>query len=338
MTMKSIRETVHSDSLRVDRNAGVIRGVKILGKESKNGRTYSSRAMNEAACLYEGAKVNVDHPDGDGRAERGFLDSLGELRNVQRGVDAVYGDLHFIKSHPAAPVLCESAERFPKQFGLSHIADGDLQERDGQWVVESIQAVHSVDVVSRPATNDGLFESARNHEGNATMIRTTLRRLVELHGTPKQKARLVEMDGSDAAMQPEWDATVAIPSADADGDGQIDAAFKKLVISVLDHPTADVKTKLKRIGEILKAQEKLMTGGTSLNDELDDEAVSVTDPTQESFNRQMPFMARESVRNALGDLDDSDDAFAARRLRHELGLPHDGHTSSSIEKFVSRMR
>ena len=37
---------------RVDRSAGLIRGVKILGRHSKNGRTYSENAMRQAVELY----------------------------------------------------------------------------------------------------------------------------------------------------------------------------------------------------------------------------------------------------------------------------------------------
>ena len=58
-------------SMRVDRQAGVIRGVKVLGLESRNGRTYLPEALAQAAQLYEDAKVNVNHPEGQsGRAAR----------------------------------------------------------------------------------------------------------------------------------------------------------------------------------------------------------------------------------------------------------------------------
>ena len=52
-------------------SAGVIRGVKILGLESRNGRSYLPEALAQAAALYEDAKVNVNHPKGGpGRAAR----------------------------------------------------------------------------------------------------------------------------------------------------------------------------------------------------------------------------------------------------------------------------
>src|SRR5690606_32058205 len=53
-------ETTYSGVLRVDRAAGVIRGVKILGTTSRNGRTYTDAALEQAAKLYEGLGVNID--------------------------------------------------------------------------------------------------------------------------------------------------------------------------------------------------------------------------------------------------------------------------------------
>jgi hypothetical protein len=159
-SLKRLFERVEGFAGRVDRNAGIIRGVKILGKHSKNGRTYTDKALNDAVPLYEGVKVNVDHPSRDKpNAERGFMEGFGSLRNVQRKGDGVYGDLHFLKSHPSAEVICEAAERFPDQFGLSHNADGQTHYEGSQLIVESIESVQSVDIVGRPATNNGLFES-----------------------------------------------------------------------------------------------------------------------------------------------------------------------------------
>lgn len=53
-----LQEFVDSGSqrLRVDRDAGVIRGVKLLGLNSRNGRRYREGALVEAIGLYEGAK------------------------------------------------------------------------------------------------------------------------------------------------------------------------------------------------------------------------------------------------------------------------------------------
>jgi hypothetical protein len=52
---ETLQEFVDSRSqrLRVDRVAGVIRGVKLLGLASRNGRRYRENALVDAAPLYE---------------------------------------------------------------------------------------------------------------------------------------------------------------------------------------------------------------------------------------------------------------------------------------------
>jgi hypothetical protein len=186
---KQLFERVEGFAGRVDRENGVIRGVKILGKHSKNGRTYSDQALNDAARLYEGVKVNVDHPSRDKpNAERSFMEGFGSLRNVQRKGDGVYGDLHFLKSHPSAEVICEAAERFPEQFGLSHNAEGQTHYEGSQLIVESIESVQSVDIVGRPATNNGLFEST----GRAAGFRVKLGTLLTVLGYGREVRRICE--------------------------------------------------------------------------------------------------------------------------------------------------
>lgn len=146
--------------VQVDRDAGVIRGVKILGRVSANGREYSTTALRQAARCYEGLGVNMNHPDrGHPHLERPVQDGFGWLEGVQVQDDGVYGDLHFLKSHAMAGPICEAAERRPDRFGLSHNATGNVVERDGKRIVESIEQVRSVDIVQRPATTQGLFES-----------------------------------------------------------------------------------------------------------------------------------------------------------------------------------
>lgn len=158
------RRTVTEQSartLRVDEESGVIRNVKILGRHSLRGRRYTDQAMQDAARLYEGVAVNFDHPDERHLAAvRGFFDQIGRLRNCRVVGDGVYGDLEYLKSHPGAPMLVESAKRFPNLMGLSHNADGpNRRDPDGTVVVEGLTEVRGVDIVTRPATNKGLFES-----------------------------------------------------------------------------------------------------------------------------------------------------------------------------------
>lgn len=255
-----LAEAVYGDSLKVDRETGVIRGVKILGSVSKNGRTYTEKAMREAATLYEGRKVNIDHMMREG-AERPFRDVFGELRNVSLKEGGVYGDLHFLKSHPLAEQVCEAAERFPTQFGLSHDAEGRTSRQGGKLIVESVIAVHSVDLVNTPATNAGLFESVTS-TGKERRMKLKLRELVESLDHKVYSARLKEMDPGVGDMPAEMPEDTGEMSA----EDQIDSAFRAMVNAVLDDSSLDVAGKVAKIKQILQTQEKLLTGNEPATD------------------------------------------------------------------------
>jgi hypothetical protein len=144
----------------VDRERGLIRNVKILGNRSRNGGAYSANAMATAKPLYEGVRVNIDHPDrSTPDQERTFGDWFGVLKNVRLAKDGLYGDLSYLKSHPLAGQVCEAAERFPDSFGLSHNAQVTEAAHEGQTVYEAIHRVRSVDIVCKPATTRGIFEA-----------------------------------------------------------------------------------------------------------------------------------------------------------------------------------
>jgi len=84
-------------ALRVDRERSVISGVKILGLESANGRSYSPRALADARSLYEGCPVNIDHVDGP---RRSYRDRIGRLTAVALRADGLYGNLVVNPKHP----------------------------------------------------------------------------------------------------------------------------------------------------------------------------------------------------------------------------------------------
>ena len=215
---------------RVDREAGLIEGVRILGPDSKNGRHYSPRAMAEAARLYEGAPVNVDHPASE-RKDRPLAEAFGWIRNVRQEPDGVYGDLHYLRSHPQAELVAEAAERNPNRIGLSHHAEGTVRMDGQRVIVETVERVHSVDLVQTPATNAGLFES----EGKPMTIREAAMAAGE------EKVLAAEGMGEYADK----------PMKENEGD-----YFAAMVAEVLSMDV-DRAEKMRRITAILKAQEML---------------------------------------------------------------------------------
>lgn len=162
---KKRRDLVESAAIRgrLDKDAGIVRGVKILGAESDHGYRYTSSAMKNAISLYEGKPVNIDHPkERSISASRRYADRFGRISNVhfREGKSyGLYGDLHYNKGHRLASQFEWDVENNPNNLGLSQMARGSTAVRSGKVLVESIQVVKSVDVVADPATNQGLFES-----------------------------------------------------------------------------------------------------------------------------------------------------------------------------------
>ena len=146
-------------AMRVDREAGVIRGVKILGLDSRNGRSYLPEALTQAAALYEDAKVNVNHPKNHPAGPRDYQDRIGMIRNVSVRPDGLFADFSFNPKHPLAEQLVWDAEHASQNVGFSHNVEARTARRGDRTVVEAITRVQSVDLVADPATTRGLFES-----------------------------------------------------------------------------------------------------------------------------------------------------------------------------------
>lgn len=148
-------------NVRIDRAASVLQGVKLLGLASRNGRRYREQALRRAITLYEGAKVNVNHPEGDPLAPRDYRDRIGVIRGVKHVAgQGLFGALHFNPKHPLAEQLVWDAEHAPENVGFSHNVLARTSRDSHGLVVEAIDKVRSVDLVADPATTSGLFEQA----------------------------------------------------------------------------------------------------------------------------------------------------------------------------------
>jgi hypothetical protein len=150
-----------SQRLRVDREAGVIRGVKLLGLASRNGRRYREQALAEAVALYEGAKVNINHPKGHPLSPRDYQDRLGLVRGVEfRAGEGLFGELHFNPRHALSDQLVWDAEHAPQNVGMSHNVLARTSRSGEETIVEAITKVQSIDLVADPATTSGLYEQS----------------------------------------------------------------------------------------------------------------------------------------------------------------------------------
>lgn len=351
---KSVKllETVLSESLSkdaVDREAGVIRGVRVLGRISQNGREYSDKAMDDAKRVYEGLTVKFDHNrKGD---ERKFVESFGNLQNMVKKPDGVYGDLHFKKAHPMAELVCESAERFSKDFGLSHDADGSLVKRGGKMIVESIQKARSVDIVNDPATNAGLFESIE--EPSMKKITTNLKTIFESYkpkpgqsGADKFKRvqTLLEMEGGDSAMMTApVDMMPPEDDAEADPDEMLNEAIAAAISGVSLDTTLDLAGKIARITEILTAQDSLMNGTTAKKappTPAGDKPVPESEEMKALAAGQKLLMeglnklaAKQAETDAKSLLQESRREVTADRIKDILGAKDDAHIKLLMESW-----
>jgi hypothetical protein len=144
-----------SEGFSVERDKCQINGVKLLGWESGNRRSYDPAGCSRCVEKYSGAKVNIDH----GKKE--FSSRFGRVipGSPVAKTDGIYGNIRYNPKHPYAEAILWFAENDPTALGMSHDADGKASQRpDGTLAVSEIVRVHSVDIVSDPATTKGLFE------------------------------------------------------------------------------------------------------------------------------------------------------------------------------------
>lgn len=143
----------------IDSENGLVKGIKILGETSTNGRRYRREVREEAISLYEGKPVNLNHPPPDKPDQpRSVLDRFGLIENVKERGDGLYGDFKFNPNHSYALTFLWWAKHSPGSVGFSHNAAGRLRRSRGLTEVDKITQVFHVDLVGDPATTKGLFE------------------------------------------------------------------------------------------------------------------------------------------------------------------------------------
>jgi hypothetical protein len=148
---------------------GVLKGVKLLGLRSRNGKSYDTQGVRDTAVSrLNGARVYVDHPTDAGKT-RDYKDAFGFVQEGSveyRAGKGYYGTLRWNPSHPLASQFAWDVANTPKNLGMSingRIKPG-RRNAQGDVVVEAIDEIRSVDLVTRPATANGIFESEGRDE------------------------------------------------------------------------------------------------------------------------------------------------------------------------------
>lgn len=224
-----LMEFVQSDA-ESTQEAGVIRNVLVLGSKSRNRREYKPDALRKAAPLYENVAVYADHPtsidkDRKGRAAADRFGVLKDIRFVESaGGPQLRGDLHYLTTHPLVPRVEEDRQRGLNFFGLSHLADGTGVTKKGtnMTIVESIDRVTEVDLVTNPATAMNLMEQ---EETAAAMDAVP-------QPTPEEEAQAKR---EEAQRKAEYALTSAIESVLVDPDMPTEGKKQKIAELVATH-------------------------------------------------------------------------------------------------------
>jgi hypothetical protein len=254
---------------KLDKEQGILTGVKILGLESKNGRIYKHDALVGARSLYEGIKVNVNHPSEDSSGPRDARDRFGKFQEIKVEKDGLYGDLHFLTSHPMAPLIIEAAERMPDVLGFSHNATGRGIKGPSGLTVEEIVKVISVDLVADPATNASLFESEIKETETETETETDL-----IEDTGKEDELKID--------------EITLEQLKTGNPGLIKALEAEQASSKEAKELKEETAKLKKENDEFKAKEALQKASDAITEELKEAKLPeqlVTDTFKETLLR-----------------------------------------------------
>lgn len=263
---------------RVDESAGIVRGVKILGVESRNtprviGETYETvgeyldepycydlAALRESIPLFEGLKVLLNHPSfqytrgGERYAppqEREAEDTFGRIINVRVTPDGMFADHQYLKSHPFSVRYVEIARRMPNVLAFSPSANGICRVVGDKPTIVKITDVRSVDLVGeRPGTTSSLFES----ESRMARCDTDMNAERRTHETDDEGSPLTA-GGVDGAAMSEADDTDAVAAVGGDKD-HFDSAFEKEVLDIWNGEGTS-QEKAKKITQLAKKQDEI---------------------------------------------------------------------------------
>ena len=196
-----------------DGGGTMVRGMKLLGLESRNGRTYDTHGVRStAAGRLTGARVFLNHPAQATDARR-YQDQIGSVVSARyRESQGHFGDVRFNPKHPVYEQLMWDIRNNPSGLGMSINASlkvGRQRDSAGRIVVEGIHSIRSVDIVTHPATTNGVFE----HE-ETDVAELTAEQLLE--GLKSHPEILEQLKQDDAAAAEQARVQQALEAAQAE--------------------------------------------------------------------------------------------------------------------------
>lgn len=144
-----------------------LKRVKLLGKASRNKRSYPRPIQESALPLFNGKKIYVDHGDLDGRSpinrKRSYAERVGIVVSGTVAFDPItestYADVRLNAKHPMAEMVKADYDNETPGVGLSMAADCRFPGGTNIGECQGIDRVFSFDIVDDPATAISLTES-----------------------------------------------------------------------------------------------------------------------------------------------------------------------------------
>lgn len=153
-------------TLRIDKTAGVVYGVKLLSTEkTKNNRLFTRQCQEDLVPRINRCIVNLDHavgsddPTNFSKPKHPVTNKFARLTNARVTESGTFADAKYNKGHFFAPAFEWFVENDPEALGFS--IDGILKGpflADGTRSVESVPRLFSFDLVGDPSSTRSLFE------------------------------------------------------------------------------------------------------------------------------------------------------------------------------------
>ena len=244
MATRRFRETVElgklgSDPVTVE--SGLIPGVALCGEHSDNGRHYPESVLKEAAALYEGRPVYINHGEGG----RGIHERFGTVVNA-RYEDRLRGDIRFFPSHEMAGPIVDSVNQGAPDRGMSHdvFCQGKPMMETHQMEITKIERVGSVDIVENPATNSNFFEA--REDTMATTLKAFAEQLADDSPLKSEAMRLAEKNGE-----------VELAFDEQDGDARRFGQFYEALVAEATRES-DADAMMRRFRDLVGPSEQIL--------------------------------------------------------------------------------
>ena len=151
---------------RIDRDAGVLYGVRILGIKSAHGYTYDLEAQKVAAPRFEQMCMGLDHDYAS--KPMTIPDAWGVISNPRVDDKGTLADVTYLKTHMYTEQILEDAERNIGIFSVSPVTQHTSFDNKTK-AVKSFVPVRC-DMVVRSATNKKIFEQAAAADAKDTQL------------------------------------------------------------------------------------------------------------------------------------------------------------------------